>query len=214
MQCQLRDINVYYEVYGEGRPLIAIHGFMPDHHLMTGCMEPIFKDRSGWKRFYPDLPGMGKTPGPAWLTNSEQMLDVVIDFIEQMIPGQNFVLAGESYGGYLARGIIYRWPERVAGLLLICPLIVPLHEDRDLPPPMVLVQNPTVLTSLAPDDREEFESFGVIQNQYTWERTRDEVMVGLKAADEPFLAKLQAEGYAFSFDVDAVAGPFDQPTLI
>ena len=35
MECQLKNINVYYEVHGEGRPLIAIHGFTPDHHLMT-----------------------------------------------------------------------------------------------------------------------------------------------------------------------------------
>ena len=152
MQCQLRDINVYYEVYGEGRrPLIALHGFMPDHHLMTGCMEPIFKQREGWQRFYPDLPGMGQTPGPEWLTNSDQMLDVVLEFIEQVIPGQHFALAGESYGGYLARGIIHRRPELVAGLLLICPLIVPLHEDRTLPAQRVLVRDDTLWESLAPD---------------------------------------------------------------
>jgi pimeloyl-ACP methyl ester carboxylesterase len=52
MQCQLENIDVYYETNGVGRPLIAIHGFTPDHHLMTGCMEPVFAQRDGWQRFF------------------------------------------------------------------------------------------------------------------------------------------------------------------
>jgi pimeloyl-ACP methyl ester carboxylesterase len=210
MECQLKNINVYYEVHGEGRPLIAIHGFTPDHHLMTGCMEPVFQQRDGWQRFYPDLPGMGKTPGPKWLTNSDQMLDVVMDFIEAVIPGQNFALAGESYGGYLARGIVQRWPERVEGLFLLCSLIVPVEDERELPPFVVLKQDQAVLEKLSPQEREGFGSVAVVQTQYTWERTRDEVVVGLEAADEQFLNELV---YPLSFDVDA-ADPFEKPALI
>jgi pimeloyl-ACP methyl ester carboxylesterase len=215
MKCQVKDTNIYYEVVGEGCPLIAIHGFMPDHHLMTGCMEPIFKQRAGWQRFYPDLPGMGRTPGPEWMTNSDQMLDVVLDFIEQVVPGRRFALAGESYGGYLARGIIHRQPELVDGLLLICPLIVPLHENRTLPAHVVLVRDDALWESLAPDVRQEFDSFAVVQTQPIWERTKNEVVVGLNAADGDFLSTLQqAPNYPLSFDVDALSVPFEKPTLI
>jgi len=214
MECQLEDISVYYEIHGEGRPLISLHGFSPDHRLMTGCMEPIFKHRSGWQRIYPDLPGMGKTPGKAWITSSDQMLDIVLEFIDQVIPGQRFVLAGESYGGYLARGIIYRKPELVDGLLLICPLIVPDQAKRSVPPHIALVEDPALLSSLKPSEREEFESFAVVQSQRIWERTRDEVIAGLNVADEDFLSRLQAHGYPLSFDVDAASAPFEKLTLI
>lgn len=214
MECQLENINVHYEVYGDGRPLISLHGFTPDHRLMSGCMEPIFEHRGGWQRIYLDLPGMGKTLGEEWIINSDQMLDIVLDFISHVIPGQHFVLAGESYGGYLARGIIYRQPALVDGLLLICPMIVADHAKRSLPPPTVLVQDSLFLSSLEPDERAEFESFAVIQNRRTWERTRDEVMSGLSVADEDFLSKLQAHGYPFSFNVDSVSAPFGKPTLI
>lgn len=213
MECELENISVYYEAYGEGRPFISLHGFSPDHRLMTGCMEPIFKHRSGWKRIYPDLPGMGKTPGKEWITNSDQMLDIVLDLIDQVIPGQRFVLAGESYGGYLARGIIYRRPALVDGLLLICPMIIPDHAKRSVPPQVTLVKDPELLSSLEPGDREEFESFAVVQSQRIWERTRDEVIAGISIADEDFLTRLQTRGYPFSFDVDA-APPFEKPALI
>ena len=117
MEYQREEISLHYTIYGDGYPMILLHGFGPDHRLMTGCLEPLLQPRSGWKRMYLDLPGMGKTPGKEWLTSSDQMLDVVIDCIDAIIPGQRFVLAGESYGGYLARGVIYRKPALVHGLL-------------------------------------------------------------------------------------------------
>jgi pimeloyl-ACP methyl ester carboxylesterase len=213
VECQLKNIRVHYEIYGEGHPLISLHGFSPDHRLMTGCMEPIFEHRGGWQRIYPDLPGMGKTLGKEWITNSDQMLDVVLDFIDRVMPGQRFVLAGESYGGYLARGVIYRRPAVVDGLLLICPLIIPDHAKRSLPPHVALVEDLKLLSSLEPSQREEFESFAVVQSQRIWERTKDEVMAGIKLADENFLTRLQADGYPLSFNVD-IAPPFEKPALI
>lgn len=214
MECQLENIRVHYKMYGEGHPLIALHGAAPDHRSMSGCLEPIFEHRSGWQRFYPDLPGMGRTPAEEWITNSDQMLDIVLDFIDQVIPDQRFVLAGDSYGGYLARGIIYRRPMAVDGLLLICPAIIADHAKRSVPPHVTLVKDPVLLSSLEPSEREEFESFAVVQSQRIWERTRDEVIAGVSIADEDFLTKLQTEGYPLSFEVDAASAPFEKPALI
>jgi pimeloyl-ACP methyl ester carboxylesterase len=70
---------------------------------MVGLMEPHFERRAGWRRLYPDLPGMGQTPGPGWLTTQDQMLDVLLAFIDTVIPGQRLVVVGVSYGGLLAR---------------------------------------------------------------------------------------------------------------
>jgi pimeloyl-ACP methyl ester carboxylesterase len=181
---------------------------------MTGCLEPIFRKRSGWKRFYLDLPGTGKTEGNEWITSSDQMLDVVTDFIETAIPGQRFALAGSSYGAYLARGIIHRNPALVDGLLMICPTITPDQATRSVPPHVTLVRDAELMDGLEPSQRGLFESFAVVQTRRTWERTREEVIVGLEAADRGFLSRLQAEGCAFSFDVDDVSVPFEKPALI
>ncbi|GAK55769.1 hydrolase [Candidatus Vecturithrix granuli] len=214
MQCQIRDIDVYYEIYGEGRPLLMIHGFGPDHQLMTGCMEPVFQGHPGWQRIYFDLPGMGKTPGKSWITNSDQMLSIVLEFMDQMFPNQRVIIAGESYGGYLARGIIKQRPMQVDGLFLLCPLIEADRTKRVLPAPVVLVKDEQLLTRLTPADREEFEAITVVQTAAIWERFQKEIMSGLQLADEPFLARLQVEGYAFSFAVDALPVPFEKPTLV
>jgi pimeloyl-ACP methyl ester carboxylesterase len=214
MECQLEGISVHYTVYGDGRPLVSLHGFGPDQRSMIGCMEPIFQQRKGWKRLYPDLPGMGRTPGKDWITNSDRVLDVVLSYIDAVIPAQHFVLAGDSYGGYLARGIVHRAPERVDGLLLICPMIVADSTERALPPHVTLVRDSAYVSSTKPEDRKGFESFAVVATQRTWQRTQEEVEVGFEAADEAFLSRLQSQGYAFSFDVDTGAVPFDRPTLI
>lgn len=57
--CQVRQAEIYYEDIGEGKPILMIHGFSPDSRLMTGCMEPLFTNRTGYRRIYIDLPGMG-----------------------------------------------------------------------------------------------------------------------------------------------------------
>src|SRR3989442_15779453 len=73
---------------------------------MQRFMEPLFTQRDGWLRIYPDLPGTGLTPSLDRLATHDQMLDAVLAFIDTVIPGQRFVLAGLSYGGYLARSVV------------------------------------------------------------------------------------------------------------
>ncbi len=86
MKIKLDNIDVNYKVYGQGRAILMIHGFYPDHRLMVGCMEPIFSEKTGWKRIYIDLPGMGETKGEDWIDNSDKMLQVVLNFIDEVLP--------------------------------------------------------------------------------------------------------------------------------
>jgi pimeloyl-ACP methyl ester carboxylesterase len=213
MDVQLEKTKVHYEVYGNGHPLVLLHGLWVDHRIMLGCIEPVFENRNGWQRIYLDLPGMGKTEAQEWITNSDHMLEVVIGFIDKVIPGQHFALAGYSYGGYLARGVIYRKAALVDGLLQICPMIIANMSERTVPPREILIKAPELISRLTPEEREEFEGWVAVQSQEIWERTR-KVDSGSALADKPFLSHLQAEGYAFSFDVDASLDRYRKPTLI
>ena len=214
MECKVNGLSIYYESIGQGRPIIMLHGFYPDHRLMSGCMEPIFAKQTGYQRIYLDLPGMGQTKGADWITSSDSMLTVVMDFIDHILPGQNFLLAGESYGGYLARGIVYKWAQRVDGLMLLCPCIIANQAKRDRPPHVVIKPDQKLLGTLQPADATEFGSMAVVQNEANWRNFRDNVLCGVRIADNEMLSNLQKTAYEFSFPIDKLAHPFANPTLL
>ena len=55
------------------------------------------------------------------------MLELLIACIEKLFQPKTFI-SRESYGGYLARGILTKLFERVNGLLLVCPVVVAEQE--------------------------------------------------------------------------------------
>lgn len=213
MECRVKDIPIYYDVRGSGRPLLMIHGFTPDHRLMLGCMEPVFERRDGWQRIYFDLPGMGKTPGPAWLDNSDKMLEVIYQFVQQVLPGQRYCVAGESYGGYMAQGLVMRDADRIEGVLHICPLVNADETQRHLPNHIVMERDEELLSSLASKDRDQFESIGIVLNSKTWEMVKRDVFCGLEAADRAFLDRLFM-GYQLTQEAQLEQVVLDKPVLI
>jgi len=214
MECNLENIKVYYEVYGEGHPILMIHGFTPDHRLMKGCMEPLFKNRNHYRRIYFDLPGMGKTTAPEWLKTSDQMLDIILEFIDKIIPDQKFIIASESYGCYLTRGILLKRSKFIDGVLFICPLIIPQLEKRDLPKDFkIVIKDSELISSLSISDATELKESLIIQSKAIWERYRDEVFSGIKIADQNFLEKIFPTNYKMTVDVDKLLKLYDKPTL-
>ena len=55
---------MHYAEYGSGTPVLALHGAGFGHREIAGALEPIFSTVPGFRRLYPDLPGMGRTPAP------------------------------------------------------------------------------------------------------------------------------------------------------
>lgn len=214
MQCEIKNISINYEIIGEGKPIIMLHGYYTDHRLMFGCMETIFGAKSGYKRIYVDLPGMGNSDSAEWITNSDIMLDIVIQFIEKIIPDENFLLVGESYGGYLSRGVVYKMPSRVDGVLLICPVIIANNKKRNVPKHVVLLKDNMLLSKLTSENAEEFNSSMVVQSKRIYERYKNEIISGIKIANKNFLRNIKRNGYEFSFVVDKMDEKFNKPTLI
>ncbi len=208
--CQTSKANIYFEIIGTGIPIIMLHGFTPDHRLMKGCMEPIFLEQKGWKRIYFDLPGMGKTTNYSSIQNSDEMLEVVNEFIQALIPDESYLLVGESYGGYLAHGIMRKSAERLLGAAFICPLIIPEKEQRTVPEHCIVTLDHAFLATLSQQELEDFQSNQVVLNAYNWKRYTAEVLVGCSIADHAFLEKIQ-QSYGFSFAVDEQS--FAKPSL-
>jgi pimeloyl-ACP methyl ester carboxylesterase len=95
MLCKIRSTNVSYEIVGSGKPVLMVHGMGVDHRALKGCMEPVFQTRRDeWMRIYFDLPGMGKTPGAAWIKNSDDMAQFISMFVDAILPGVSFAITG------------------------------------------------------------------------------------------------------------------------
>ncbi len=235
MYVRINDVDVYYEIFGKGEPLLFIHGFGIDSSVMKKGFEPVWKNGlvanlsvageapPKWQEFmriYFDLPGMGNTKETTGIIKADDMLNVILGFIEKVIPNRSFSVVGYSYGGYLARGLLKRQFEMVKGLFLLCPVIYPHKEDRNLPPFEVIERESWVNGALSTEEVTEPKAFKkflgsfVVQNEYTWKRYLDEIYPGLIRVDKEFLKRFQSEGYAFSFEVDGLDKPFNGPVAV
>ena len=214
VQVEVLGLPVNYEAVGEGRPVVFLHGGAADHRLMTVAFEPIFEAREGWRRIYPDLPGMGRTPTADWIKGQDDMLAVVEGFVDAVLPGDGrAALVGASYGGLLALGFMHRRAEKLDGLALIAPSI---DEDGDpdrLPAHQVFARDDAVVASLTDDERP-WLGTSVVQVAETLRFFRAGVMPGRRLADFAFLERLDA-GPGLSIDVAGpLPAPFVRPTLI
>src|SRR5687768_14442666 len=124
------DVPVFAVERGDGLPLVALHGAGVDHREVMACLDPVFDGVAGYRRIYPDLPGMGRTPAPETVNSADDVLDVLLSFIDELLGDQPLLVAGHSAGGYFAQAIARRRPQQILGLMLLCPL---LAGTRDVP---------------------------------------------------------------------------------
>ena len=216
MECVLENITVYYETYGEGRPLVFLPGWGLNARLIAHDMEPCFPQRKGRQRIYIDPPGHGKTPGKDWITSQDQMLEVLLACIDKLTAGQNYCLVGHSLGAYLARGVLLRRTKSVDGIAMLVPVIIAEDKKRSVPPHQVLIKDPTLYAELTPMEKDIFE-MSVIHSRTWLDTIRNSPQIpNAESGDFEFLGKIRdvSEKYAFSFDVDALAEPFPGPSLI
>lgn len=212
MEIEVQGINIYYKVIGEGRPIVMLHGGFWDHRHMVAEMEPLFVKHPNWKRIYLDLPGHGKTPAKDWIIDQGQVLEIVLGFIDQVIPGQGFALAGTSRGGYLARGVIYQRPAAVDGALLIVPGRYAVLPESSRPQHITLFKDESLLSGLKPNEARTFKML-VVQSPKALDKLRENFYPALMLSDANFQKRI-LQNYEFSFDVDKLPQPFEKPTLI
>ncbi len=201
-----------YQEFGDGVALVAVHGWPVDHHIVLGCLEPIFSDRPGYRRIYPDLPGLGASPGDQ-VASSDDVLEALDSFIEEQLGTEPFLLVGESYGGLLARAIVNRRPTQVRGVALICPSSGLPYAERTLPALQVLRREPGALDGLSAELTENFTGLAVVHTEEAVRRFLAEVQPGLAAADPETVQRVEAD-YALSVDPDRDRPAFLGPSLI
>ncbi|WP_066586437.1 alpha/beta fold hydrolase [Cellulomonas timonensis] len=192
---------------GEGRPILLIHGFGVDHRLLTS-LDGAVAAAGPWRRVYVDLPGMGLSTDP--VSSSDDVLDALTDLAAVQF-AEPFAVLGSSYGGLMARALAARLGDQVAGLALLAPLAT--DGDPDAPPKHVAHADPALLARLNPADAAEFAAMAVRQTPEAWALFRDHALPGIRAADQPTLARIRAQ-YALSHTVEPAGYAFTGPTLV
>lgn len=207
----IEGIPIHYEDTGVGIPLVGIHGWATDHQYISSILEPVFDSRTGWRRIYPDLPGRGRTRGTEDIHSSADILRLLLGFIGAVVGEERFAVAGLSYGGLLARGVVSRMPENITGLLLIVPSLGAAQPPARLPRRVVLKRDETAFQAATPEERAIFENAVVIQDLESLNRLRTRFFPSTDRTDRAFLDRISA-GDGSGFRIDDHRG-FEGPTL-
>lgn len=210
MRCELDRASIDYETFGEGIPLVVIHGMPLDRAATIFEFEPVLSSRPGWRRIYLDLPGHGTSPAAASITNPDELLAVLAEFVEALLGEAPFVVAGTSYGAYLARGLVHEIGSRIDGLCLNVPLIL-RDPERTRAPRAVIADRAGIAErshqpgwgwygQMAVADPEENRNYAAAINRSTY--------------DAAYLDSLHGSTTPCSFETEELPEPFPAPTLI
>ena len=184
-------------------PLIALHGAGVDHREIEAAIEAAVPG-SGYRRIYPDLPGMGRsTTGD--LACNDDVVALLADFIDRLEAGP-VMLLGHSYGAYLARGVAAQRPDIVRALALLCPVA---ERAQNVPDHQVIFQDADAYDELEPGQRQGFDGYFVVRTPATARRYRSHIVPGTRLVDATGLGRIFA-----GWTVDVGSGTFPAPTLI
>lgn len=199
-----------YDIIGTGTPMLFLHGWGMDKRIMTGSFEPVFASQNNYRRIYIDIPGMGKSIAGN-IVNSDDILAVLHAFVKEII-GEKFIIVGESYGGYLARGYINQHREMISGVILLCPLVYAGSRQGRFEALKVITRDDKFLKTLSKEQYDCFTYMNVVLTQAVYERFSRDIMPAIENQNRYFLDEV-LDG-SCSFNVDKLEQPFEKPCLI
>lgn len=108
------DVNLYYEIFGEGEPLIFIHGFAVDH-LVFANIAKSFQEK--YQVFLIDNRGSGQSDCPDYSYTVEMMADDIYHFWQRLAlkPAR---IVGHSMGGMIVQQLARRYPQMIANIVI------------------------------------------------------------------------------------------------
>lgn len=109
---QLSNVDMYYEVCGEGEPILLIHGIDSDSRLWDRTFAAL---GNHYKTIRFDLRGFGNTAMPK---GEFQLLDDIHDLLVEL-DVESAHIVGYSYGGTVAPSFALKYPEMVKSLTLV-----------------------------------------------------------------------------------------------
>jgi pimeloyl-ACP methyl ester carboxylesterase len=209
MECDVAGTPVHYVERGDGVPVLALHGAGVDHRELLAALEPAFDDVRGFRRIYPDLPGMGRTPALPAIQSADDVLDVLLGLADSLIGDQPFAVVGHSAGAYYAQAIAEVRRDRAVGMALICPLTPGV---RDVPSHEIVHVVGDLGEDYATPRLAEFRGYFVVHTPEMIERYISHVEPSLPLADIEALRRI-ADRWTLS-SRPGYGERFEQPALI
>lgn len=203
MECRINGVTIRFVEHGTGVPLVALHGAGVDHREIEAAVEAVVPG-SGYRRIYPDLPGMGHSTADG-LTCNDDVVQLLGDLMGHLAEGPALLL-GHSYGAYLARGVAAQRPDVVLGLALLCPVA---ERSRNVPDHDVVREDADAYDELEPAQRAGFDEYFVVRTPATARRYRDHVVPGATLVDEAALGRIFS-----AWRIDVGSRVCTAPTLI
>lgn len=122
-----RELNA--TILGDGVPLLTLHGGLGfDHTSFRPWLDPLARDS---RVVYFDQRGNGRAAVPDdWSRITHRTYADDIEQLRVALGAEQIVLFGHSYGGFIALEYAWRYPERMAGLILCCTGPTYRHLDR------------------------------------------------------------------------------------
>jgi pimeloyl-ACP methyl ester carboxylesterase len=123
---RVNDIDMYYEIHGEGEPVVLIAGLNSDHTLYRQIISPLAQS---YKVVAFDNRGVGQTDKPDIPYSIEMMADDTAGLLNALGIEQAHIL-GTSMGGRIATALALRHPQQVKSLILVSTIVKSLKGTR------------------------------------------------------------------------------------
>ncbi len=197
---------------GAGFPLVILHGGRLDHRHMLDALEPVFEPLTGWRRLYVDLPGCGNSKASASVSSHDHVLEMLLEFLDAVLSDEHFAVIGESRGSYHARGIVFKRPDCVEGMMLVGAGGITEEAQERLPDHVTMVRDDNPPAGLTEDEIGRYNRL-VVQSPDILDRIRRTKVPAADMVDHDLESRLQ-KSFEYTFDLDDPAHRFDKPSLI
>lgn len=125
---KINDINIYYEIHGNGEPLVLIAGLASDSQSWLPIIDEFAKN---YQVVIFDNRGVGRTKPMDADISIHQMADDCIGLINYL-GFSSVILLGHSMGGMIALDCAIRYPEYFSSLILASTSAVNTQRNTDL----------------------------------------------------------------------------------
>lgn len=113
MKIKVNNIELYYEKYGTGKPIILIHGNQESHKIFDKLIEKL---KSNYEVFAIDSRCHGQSENPKEISYN-LMCDDIIEFIKELNI-ERPILYGFSDGGIIGLLVAIKEPELLSNLII------------------------------------------------------------------------------------------------